>query len=58
MKREGHPFAEVVDRMLGLSTPVSGRRMSESAIDFFLGIRGSFIDKAEGGQANSHVTLL
>jgi hypothetical protein len=49
MRAEGHPFGDMMARLLGLS-PFPAP--SEAATDFFLSMRNLFIDKMEGGLAN------
>ena len=55
MRAEGHPFGDLVSRLLGLApfpTP------NEAVVDFFLTMRNLFIDKMEGGTPNQQVSML
>ena len=49
MKAEGHPFGDLMARVLGL-IPFSSP--NDSVIDFYLNMRNLFIDKIEGGNPN------
>jgi len=50
MQKEGHPFGEMMSRMLGLK---DSERLHDSTVDYFLHLRNTFIDKIEGGHPNS-----
>ena len=55
MRMDGHPFGDLMARLLGLS-PFPNP--SDSATDFYLSMRNLFIDKMEGGIANQQVTMM
>ena len=66
MIKEGHPFGEIIGRMLGMPLAIeatnlvsgfSQEKLGDTLIDYYLHLRNTFVDKIEQGTPNSLVTI-